>query len=277
MTEAEEIAECVKDELGAFERAVLGHKIDEECGDGYTYQANPQTIYINSAISFDNADFILDSNIKRVEDKVDAISGDTDCIDSKANKLYELLVGTGSTLQDCGNGTQYVPDLGSCVISAATSFMEADRMLGDQICEILEMWVSAMTCTSVSNWVDDGANKKLEVDVRVSHGNTARQSDDELVVTDFIGDYIDPTRTEFTDTNALRIICLQEGESGSTPDVKSLQNGIYLSNVWDCGLYYGPSDTEAKSQASAAGYIVDPYSTDETSTSHDYDYNNNVR
>jgi hypothetical protein len=155
--------------------------------------------------------------------------------------------------------------------------MEADRMLGDQMCEILEMWQSGETCTTKSDWIDDGANKKMIVDVKVSRGNDGTMTDDEIIIENLNGDYIDPTRTEFTDTNALRIICLQEGESGSTPDVKSLQNGIYLSNVWDCGLYYGPSDTEAKSQASAAGYIVDPYSTDETSTSHDYDYNNNVR
>ena len=275
--ETEEMARCTRNELYSFEKAVMGHRIDVECGSGYTYEKNTMATYINTASSFNNADLILDTNVKRVEDKVDAASTSAVCIDSKTNKLYELLVGTGSTMQPCGEGTIYTPDLGSCVISAATSFMEADRMLGDQICEILEMWQSGMTCTSTSDWVDDGANKRLEVDVRVSHGNIAGQDDDELVITDFIGDYIDPTRTEFTDTNALRIVCLQTGESGSTPDVKSLQNGLYLSNVWDCGLYYGSSDTTAKTNARNAGYIVDPYSTDETSSAHDYNYNNNVR
>jgi hypothetical protein len=50
-----------------------------------------------------------------------------------------------------------------------------------------------------------------------------------------------------------------------------------LSNEWDCGLYYGPSDTEAKSRAAASGYKTDPYSTDEASTAHDYNYMNNIR
>ena len=277
MTSAEEIAKCARNELKVLETAVIGHIISNECGSGYTYEPNTMATYINTANSFNNADVILDSNIKRVEDKVDSISGDTDCADSKINKIYELLNGSGSTIQGCGETTQYTPDLGSCILSAATSFMDADRLLGDQMCEILEMWQSGMTCTSTSNWVDDGANKRLEVDVRASHGNTARQTDEELVITDFTGDYIDPTRTEFTDTNALRIVCLQEGESGSTPDVRSLQNGMYLSNVWDCGLYYGPSDSTAKTQARAAGYIVDQYSTDETSTAREYDYNNNNR
>jgi hypothetical protein len=146
------------------------------------------------------------------------------------------------------------------------------------MCEILEMWQSGMTCTSVSDWVDDGANKRLEVDVRLSHGSRADQSDDDIVITDFTGDYIDPTRTEFTDTNALRIVCLQVGESGSTPAVESKQNGLYLSNVWDCGLYYDEeNDADAIAAANAAGYITGPYRTDSGSTASNYNYMNNVR
>lgn len=278
MEEAKQIAECAKNELKVLEGVVIGHQISQTCGSGYTYEPNNLARYINSANSFNNADLILDQNLSRVEGKVDEVSGDTVCVDSKANKIYELLYGTGSTIQGCGEGIQYSPDLGSCVISAATSFMEADRMLGDQMCEILEMWQSGMTCTSTSNWVDDGANKRLEVDVRLSHGSRAEQSDDDIVITDFTGDYIDPTRTEFTDTNALRIVCLQVGESGSTPDVRSLQNGVYLSNVWDCGLYYDEvEDADAITAANAAGYKTDNYRTDTGSTASNYDYNNNVR
>jgi hypothetical protein len=55
---------------------------------------------------------------------------------------------------------------------------------------------------------------------------------------------------------------LQSGPSGVTPSVETKQNGIYLSNVWDCGMYYGPGDTVAKAAAEAAGYKTD-YSTDE--------------
>lgn len=278
MQEALEIAKCAKNELGVFEKVVIGSKIDEECGSGYTYQPNNLANYINTATSFNNADLILDQNIKRVENKVDEASGKTDCIDSKANKIYELLYGSGSTIQGCGESAKYTPDLGSCIISGATSFMEADRLLGDQMCEILEMWQSGMTCTSVSDWVDDGANKRLEVDVRLSHGSRTVQSDDDIVITDFTGDYIDPTRTEFTDTNALRIVCLQEGESGSTPAVESKQNGLYLSNVWDCGLYYDEeNDADAIAAANAAGYITGPYRTDSGSTASNYNYMNNVR
>ena len=278
MADAKEIALCAKNELSVLERAVIGHKIYEECGSGYTYEPNVDATYISGATNFYNADFKLDQNLKRVEGKVDEVSGGTVCVDSKANKIYELLYGTGSTIQGCGEGIQYSPDLGSCVISAATSFMEADRMLGDQMCEILEMWQSGETCTTKSDWVDDGANKKMIVDVKVSRGNDGTMTDDEIIIENLNGDYIDPTRTEFTDTNALRIVCLQEGAGGVIPAVNSPQNGVYLSNVWDCGLYYDEDvDADAITAANAAGYKTDDYRTDTGSTASNYDYNNNVR
>jgi len=278
MQEAKEIALCAKNELSVLERAVIGHKIYEECGSGYTYEQNVDATYISGATNFYNADFKLDQNLKRVEGRVDEVSGGTVCVNSKANKIYELLYGTGSTIQGCGEEIQYSPDLGSCVISAATSFMEADRMLGDQMCEILEMWQSGETCTTKSDWIDDGANKKMIVDVKVSRGNDGTMTDDEIIIENLNGDYIDPTRTEFTDTNALRIVCLQEGAGGVIPAVNSPQNGVYLSNVWDCGLYYDEDvDADAITAANAAGYKTDNYRTDTGSTASNYNYMNNVR
>lgn len=276
MTEAEEIAKCTKNELKALEKAVIGHHINEECGSGYTYEANQQARYINSAQSFSNADYILDQSIKNVEAKVDTLSGDTDCIDAKASKIYELLYGEGQTMPECGEGAHYQPYIGSCIISAATSFNEADKMLNDQICEILTMWVSGITCTNESEWVEDGMNKKIQVHSRLSHGRFAQETDDEIFIKDLYGEYIDPTNSGFTDTNVLRIVCLESEPSGTTPSVESKQNGIYLSNEWDCGLYYGPSDTQAKNKAAASGYNTD-YSTDESSTARNYNYMNNVR
>jgi hypothetical protein len=51
-----------------------------------------------------------------------------------------------------------------------------------------------------------------------------------------------------------------------------------LSNVWDCGLYYGTTveDQDAKAAAEAAGYKTD-YNTDENSSASGYNYMNNVR
>lgn len=277
---AVETAECAKNELRAVEKAVIGHIIAEECGSGYTYEANQFGTYVNSATSFASADFILDQNLKRVEDKVDSVSGDTECIDNKANKLYQLLYGTTApTMPNCGSGVTYQPYVGACVISGASSFMEADQMLNDQICAIMGMWVSGETCTTKSEWVDDGTNKKIIVDVKLSRGNGEGDKfveDKEIIIDNLSGDYIDPTSTEFTDTNALRIVCLTDG-GGVVPSIDTPQNGIYLSNVWDCGLYYdkhNAADIEAKHKADAAGYNTNYLSEDQPSS---YNYNNNVR
>ena len=279
MTEAQDVALCVKNEMKVFEKAVIGHIIGEECGSGYTYESNSQATYINSATSFNNADYILDQTIKNVDNKIEEVIEDVNCVDAKANKMYEILNGVGKTMADCGSGTTYQPYVGACIISAATSFMEADQMLNDQICEILTMWTSGQTCTSNSDWVEDGANRKIEIDVRLSRGKYSDMSDEDIFIESLDSplEYIDPTNKEFTDTNVLRIACVKEDPSGTTPSVSSMQNGIYLSNEWDCGLYYGPSDTEAKEAAEAAGYRTANYSTDESSSASNYNYMNNVR
>lgn len=276
LKDAKEIAECVKNEVKTFEKAVIGHMIGEECGSGYTYEQNNTAYYINSATSFNNADYILDLELHKTNEYVDEVSAKTDCVDAKTGKIYELLNGVGSTMPECGEGVEYHPYPTACVISAATSFMEADQLLNDQICQILTMWVSGITCTNESTWIEDGMNRKLQVDTRLSHGKYADQTDDNLYIHTMNGDYIDPTMTEFTDTNVLRIVCLEEGPSGITPSIDTKQNGVYLSNVWDCGLYYGPGDTEAKAAAEAAGFNTN-YSTDEDASASNYNYMNNVR
>jgi hypothetical protein len=87
LSAASETAACVKNELKVFENAVIGHIISQECGSGYTYEPNNMATYINTATSFNNADFILDQNIKRVEIYVDEVSAKTDCVDGKADAI----------------------------------------------------------------------------------------------------------------------------------------------------------------------------------------------
>lgn len=207
--------------------------------------------------------------VKDNTENIECISGRTDAIYKAA---FGELVPSG-----CGEAIEYIPDTLSCVISGATSLYDADRLMAHQICEILEMWVSGMTCTSVSNWVDDGANKKMLVDVRPSHGNLMNgMTDDDLYITDLTGDTIEHGVTEFTDTNALRIVCLEEG-GGVIPDISSPQNGIYLSNVWDCGKYYQEStEADEMEEVSGDGYNVN-YFTDEDTSARNFNYMNNVR
>jgi hypothetical protein len=57
-----------------------------------------------------------------------------------------------------------------------------------------------------------------------------------------------------------------------------MQNGVYLSNAWDCGLYYDEvEDADAITAAQEAGYRTDLYRTDTASTASNYNYMNNVR
>lgn len=200
---------------------------------------------------------------------------DVSCISGKTNAIYKTLFG-GVAPGGCGEGIQYIPDPLSCVISGATSFMEADKLMAYQICEILEMWVSGMTCTTTSNWVDDGANKKMLVDVRPSYGKTATMTSDDLYITDLTGKTIEHGVNEFTDTNALRIVCLEDG-GGVLPDIAAKQNGVYLSNAWNCGKYYQEStEADEMAEVEADGYNVN-YFTDETDEGNTADYSNYLR
>ena len=197
------------------------------------------------------------------------------CISGKTNAIYKTLFG-GIAPGGCGEGIEYIPDRLSCVISGATSFMEADKMMAYQICEILEMWVSGMTCTTTSNWVDEGANKKMLVDVRPSYGKTATMTSDDLYITDLTGKTIEHGVNEFTDTNALRIVCLEDG-GGVLPDIAAKQNGVYLSNAWNCGKYYQEStEADEMAEVEADGYNVN-YFTDETEGGETADYSNYLR
>jgi hypothetical protein len=208
-----ETVECVKKELKTVENNILGMPLMNECGEGDNYRPNPATNYIFSGTSFNNADVILDQELKAANDKIEGI---------------------------------------------------------------LNMWSSGETCTAISDWLEEEKGRVLQVDVKLSHGNLANMSDDDLTTVNLSGSYIDPTRTEFTDTNALRIVCLEEGAGGVTPTVDTKQNGLYLSNVWDCGMYYGPNDAEARAAAEAAGYNTN-YVTDEESSATNFNYMNNVR
>ena len=133
---------------------------------------------------------------------------------------------------------------------------------------------SPTTSVIVEEDPTDEGKKIMTVNARLSHGNNigSWQEDDELIIKNYSGDCIEGSpegeclKSEFTDTNVLRIVDLTE--VGIVPDSK--YNGLYLSNVWDCGQY----------TLNGEGTPGNKYQTDESTSSQDiYDkkYRNGVR
>lgn len=240
--------------------------------DPTTHQPLPDELSGRVLISpLENNALIMDTNGLYVPNSAATIA---ECVSGKTDAMYTAMFGLPMPA-GCGENIEYIPDTQNCIISGATSLYDADRFMAYQICEILEMWVSGMTCTSVSNWVDDGANKKMLVDVRPSYGKGMRMTDEDLYITNLSGKTIESGVTEFTDTNVLRIVCLNEGPV--IPDVSTPQNGVYLSNVWDCGKYYQQStEADEMAQVEADGYNVN-YLTDESDEGNTADYSNYLR
>ena len=148
----------------------------------------------------------------------------------------------------------YSPEALGCVISGATSMLDADKLLDEAICELrtdlLNILSGSDTPTS-HMYFDD----KLKTDVRLSHGNTIPgMPDSELTITSTTDD-------EITDTNALRIVNM----TGQAAD--SSYNGLYLSNYWNCGEY----------TLNGEGTPNNKYKIDESEGASNYNYMNNVR
>lgn len=108
-------------------------------------------------------------------------------------------------------------------------------------------------------------NDRLKVDVRMSHGNPIpdgyQTTDEEIYISAW-------TEVEdFTDTNVLRMANFKEDQYGNPLRPESECNGIYLSNVWDCGLYTENGEGTARNQ----------YRWDDTVPEEGVDYNNYAR
>ena len=331
MTEAINIAECTRNELKEVEMSVLGHKVDQECGSGYTYSPNVDACFINSATSMYDADAILDKYVCSAHTRIDDVEKDVDCLWQEVNITQENVL--GFTIPPCGinaDGTPYhytghidaciisaatsmddadvlldeafcgiiggfgcisaetkmvenvlgvvgdcdrvinYPASQGCLLSNATSFAQADLILEDAVCALMKMGMNGSERPSASVKVmqdplypDDPDKKFIAVDVRLSHGNDMGkwQSDEDLTITDYDGDCVESgdsgcEYSEFTDTNVLRIVDFTS--MGFDPE--SEYNGLYLSNVWDCGQY-----TE-----NGEGTPYEKYSIDDSATAANY-------
>jgi len=329
--EARRIADCAKNEITVVEEAVLGFHLDDyySCGSGYTYSPFETTCFISAATSMNDADKILDKYVCSAHTRITKVEEDVDCLWQEVNITQENVIGLH--IPPCGingDGTPYYypPHKDACFISAATSLMEADVILdqelckvkGDYDCSLVELkkvenvlgvdgncenpiyypntsgcLLSSATTfaeadailedvlcnmmgadimgserpTSTTSIVPHEQLEKIDrvvVDVRLSHGNEVGkwQTDEDLVITTTTGDCIESSGTqclqsEFTDTNVLRIVDLTETTHVS-PD--SYFNGLYLSNVWDCGQY-----TE-----NGKGTPYEKYMIDDSATAENY-------
>lgn len=331
ITEAIDVAECVQHELKEVESAVLGHKVNQECGSGFTYSPKESACFISAATDMYDADVILDKYVCSAHTRITNVEEDADCLWQEVNITQENVI--GFTIPQCGinaDGTpyKYPKHIDSCFISAATNMNEADVILDRKLCEvaggfecisaetkmvedvlgvkgqcdniinypttqgcllstattfanadaILEEAVCSLirqsfngservtTSTKVEQDPEVADKKNVVVDVRLSHGNDSGkwQEDEDLIITSYSGDCIEGTtgeeptcnQSEFTDTNVLRIVDLTE--LGYKEDAKF--NGLYLSNVWDCGLY----------TRNGVGTPYEKYQTDEAETAMNY-------
>lgn len=218
-----------------------------------------------------------DDNILTLKDNHLYVSGSGV---TKALADTETISGNLETLRTAVNGTSegytYPAHLTSHIISAATSYDEADMLLDEAFYNMIDKWflLGFETCTTHTGVKEVAQNRHMFVDVRMSHGNKATgMTDEELSMTSMDDKY-------FSDTNVLRYINVSETRDHQHLDPDNGYNGMYLSNYWDCGKYYQTATEGAEiADMVAEGFEVynTNYKTDEDGSASDYDYNNNVR
>lgn len=263
---------AVKNELKVTHDNVMGIVVpaggNMAGGTAFKYQPSPSAHYISAATSMNDADVKLDNavfvNSEAIADLVERLDeADTAsaCTNNRLN-VFETAV-LGQTLPECGDDYTYQPT--GSIISAATSLMDADKRLSDAIEGIQDSFDSFMTGsqtpTVILSVAEEEGNRRLEGAVRLSHGN--RQSGDTDIQTDAELTIKDEGSAELTDTNVLRIV--DTTAKGNADD--ATYNGLYLSNVWDCGVY----------TPNGEGTPFNKYMTDDTPNGKAKDYSNRNR
>ena len=219
---SEEEIDCLHAEVDIIENNVIGLMVGD-CGlnpDGtpYTYPKDNSAHFISAATSMYDADKILDTELYRLRDEFDCISGET--------KMAENVLGV---VGNCNAVISY-PTTSGCLLSTATTFANADAILETAVCKLLAAKLEGSerptTSTIVEQSPTDEDDKIIKVDVRLSHGNAHVMTDDDFTITADTSDV-----SEYSDTNVLRIVNI----AGSLPNADA--NGLFLSNVWDCKEY----------------------------------------
>ena len=211
------------DNQAEIDRIEAGAGLD---ADG-NYVPNRSTNYIFSADTLTDADRILDATLKNTNTRIDNITGSLSGVTGDVTGLQAEIdrIESGAGLNEDGT---YRTNVTACVINRAQSLMEADQYLDNAVCNLqrqVDRIVTGQSNTaSASLYGDEGDDNKLKVNVRLSKGNAKGMEDAELTITS-------TGSTEFTDTNVLKLVAVTD----MIPE--SEYNGLYLSNVWDCGEY----------------------------------------
>ena len=205
VTTVETNANCTKNALEKFEKAVIGHVI-ANCGDNFDYEKNQGANYINTATSFNSADVILDTELKKSNDAIVVINQKIEEL-SGGGGSYRLEIDNierGSGLDDQG---YYVPQTNAHYINTASSLFNADVILDTEIYNLNQYL--KITSFEDTNSVDfTNTNGAVKADVKLSSDSTNALSikNDGLYVNNDLncGEYTEGTTTEDDYSNEAR-------------------------------------------------------------------------
>lgn len=238
ITKAQETADCAKEAVNKLAITTLGNVDSGTCGSNYNYSAYTGNCVISGATNMHQADKLMADKICEHEDEINFLSGRVDCVVSGVNAANKVI---GINIPECGQGAEYPVISSGCVISAATSMYDADRLLDEAVCQLKNDRAFVLNGKDTStvhiySWIDPVVREtQISATTRLSHavifnpsGDNPREAmnDSDLVISAL-------TDSTFTDTNVLKYVEI-EGEPEN-----SKFNGLYLSNVWDCGDYDG--------------------------------------
>ena len=204
------------DELRNLEKATLGLT---KPGGVVEYTPHADAHLISAATNMYSADVILDNKLFEVGGKVTTVEATLD-LNSKELKKVEKVIGV------TGNGDNDIayPKNGHGIIDGAATYADADEKLEKALVDVKALTSGALTPTANLHVDGVDSDKKLQVDVRLSHGKGSTMTDENLTITS-------TDNPEFSEENALRKVALDNG------DVTSTMSGLFLSTTWNCGEY----------------------------------------
>ena len=224
---------------------VLTAKVRVSADDDNIVKIKDNKLYVSNAPIVKNATDItaLSGDVKTITANVTTLSGDSKNNLNELRNLEEATLGLISPVGD----VKYTPHEDAHLISAATSMNSADVILDNELYKVgenvtaisgmvttVEAALTSGALTPTANLHADGVdgNKKLQVDVRLSHGKGSTMTDENLTITS-------TDSPEFSEENALRKVALDN------VDVTSTMSGLFLSSTWDCGEYASDDSPES--------------------------------